>query len=82
MPSCQQKYGTTERVAGNSHEHQRKILGSGLNTTKLISRLMNYLEFHLAETARIHGVLMDIYGVGVGNHWKKVVSAKVKQQWS
>lgn len=42
-----------------------KLLGSPMNTTKLISRLSNYLEYHLAETARIHGVLMDIYGVGV-----------------
>ncbi|SFI06911.1 Hpr(Ser) kinase/phosphatase [Tindallia magadiensis] len=46
-------------------DHGRKILGSNLNTTKLISRLMNYLEFHLAETTQIHGVLMDVYGVGV-----------------
>lgn len=46
-------------------KQQRKVLGSGLNTTKLISRMMNYLEFHLAETSRIHGVLMDVYGVGV-----------------
>lgn len=42
-----------------------KLLGSPMNTTKLISRLSNYLEYHLAETARIHGVLMDVYGVGV-----------------
>jgi HPr kinase/phosphorylase len=42
-----------------------KILGSPMNTTKLISKLSNYLEYHLAETARIHGVLMDVYGVGV-----------------
>ncbi|MEN1759157.1 HPr(Ser) kinase/phosphatase [Anoxynatronum sibiricum] len=46
-------------------KHQVKLLGSPMNTTKLISRLINYLEFHLAETARVHGVLMDIYGVGV-----------------
>lgn len=45
--------------------HQVKLLVSPMNTTKLITRLSNYLDYHLAETAKIHGVLMDIYGVGV-----------------
>ena len=57
--------GLPKELLEIARKHQRKILGSDLNTTKLISRLMNYLEFHLAETTRIHGVLMDIYGVGV-----------------
>ncbi|RQD67373.1 MAG: HPr kinase/phosphorylase [Tindallia sp. MSAO_Bac2] len=57
--------GLPDELLEIARKHQRKILGSDLNTTKLISRLMNYLEFHLAETTRIHGVLMDIYGVGV-----------------
>lgn len=48
-----------------ARRHQVKLLGSSLNTTKLITRLSNYLDYHLAETARVHGVLMDIYGVGV-----------------
>ncbi len=57
--------GLPQGLLDIANKHQRKVLGSGLNTTKLISRMMNYLEFHLAETTRIHGVLMDIYGVGV-----------------
>ena len=48
-----------------ARRHGVKLMGSPMNTTKLISRLSNYLEYHLAETTRIHGVLMDIYGVGV-----------------
>lgn len=50
-------------VAAN--KHQRKILRSHMNTTKLISKLVNYLEDTLAPTVTMHGVLMDIYGVGV-----------------
>jgi HPr kinase/phosphorylase len=48
-----------------AEKHQRKILRSHLNTTKLTSKLINYLEDTLALTCTLHGVLMDIYGVGV-----------------
>jgi len=46
-------------------KYQRKILRSKRNTTKLISRLFNYLEHELAPTKTMHGVLMEINGVGV-----------------
>ncbi|MCC5912380.1 MAG: HPr kinase/phosphorylase [Clostridiaceae bacterium] len=48
-----------------ANKYQRKILRSNLNTTRLISKLINYLEDHLAPKTTLHGVLMDIYGVGV-----------------
>lgn len=38
---------------------------SNLKTTQLVSRLTNYLEIALAPTIAIHGVLVDVYGVGV-----------------
>ncbi|WBL14454.1 HPr(Ser) kinase/phosphatase [Sutcliffiella sp. NC1] len=41
------------------------LMRSSLKTTKLSSRLTNYLESKLAPTTAIHGVLVDIYGVGV-----------------
>ena len=41
------------------------ILRSGSKTTKLYSRLTSYLEAKLAPTTALHGVLVDIYGVGV-----------------
>ncbi|WP_026694481.1 HPr(Ser) kinase/phosphatase [Peribacillus kribbensis] len=41
------------------------VLRSGSKTTRLFSRLTNYLEFKLAPTTAVHGVLVDIYGVGV-----------------
>ncbi|SFB22044.1 MULTISPECIES: HPr(Ser) kinase/phosphatase [unclassified Bacillus (in: firmicutes)] len=34
-------------------------------TTKFSSRLTNYLEGKLAPTTAVHGVLVDIYGIGV-----------------
>ncbi|MCY7891864.1 HPr(Ser) kinase/phosphatase [Bacillus vallismortis] len=41
------------------------VLKSPLKTTRLSSRLTNFLESRLAPTTAIHGVLVDIYGVGV-----------------
>lgn len=41
------------------------VLRSPLKTTRLASRLTNFLESRLAPTTAVHGVLVDIYGVGV-----------------
>lgn len=34
-------------------------------TTRFISNLMNYLDDKLAPETRLHGVLVDIYGIGI-----------------
>lgn len=41
------------------------ILQSSRKTTLLLSRLTNYLEEKFAPRTSVHGVLVDIYGVGV-----------------
>lgn len=41
------------------------ILSSPLTTTRLSSQLTNFLESRLAPMTAIHGVLIDIYGIGV-----------------
>lgn len=41
------------------------VIRSHYKTTRLSSRVTNYLESQLAPTTAIHGVLVDIYGVGV-----------------
>lgn len=41
------------------------VLHSPRKTTRVISRLTNYLESKFAPFTAIHGVLVDIYGVGV-----------------
>nr|WP_279325949.1 HPr(Ser) kinase/phosphatase [Bacillus sp. FJAT-47783] len=48
-----------------SEEANVPVLRSPLKTTRLASRLTNFLESKLAPTTAIHGVLVDIYGVGV-----------------
>ncbi len=41
------------------------VMRSPMKTTRFSSHLTNYLESKLAPTTAIHGVLVDIYGVGV-----------------
>ena len=48
-----------------SEEKGVPVLRSPLKTTRLSSRLTNFLESQLAPTTAIHGVLVDVYGVGV-----------------
>ncbi|WP_274648526.1 HPr(Ser) kinase/phosphatase [Paenibacillus humicola] len=48
-----------------SNRKQIPVLRSHVATTILISRITNFLERRLAPSATIHGVLVDIYGVGM-----------------
>ena len=41
------------------------VLRSRLVTTKLISKLTIYLASKLAPETRLHGVLVDVYGIGI-----------------
>ena len=41
------------------------VLRSNRNTTRLINKLSDYLENRMAKYETMHGVLVDIYGVGV-----------------
>lgn len=41
------------------------VLRTSLSTTKFGSKVTNYLEKRLAPTTTLHGVLVDVYGVGV-----------------
>ncbi len=46
------------------NEYKIAVLKSDLRTTALSSKLYNYLQDHLAQRETIHGVLMDINGMG------------------
>lgn len=48
-----------------SNEHHVPVLVSNQTTTRFSSRLTNYLEGKLAPTTAMHGVLVDVYGIGV-----------------
>ncbi|NBD28343.1 HPr(Ser) kinase/phosphatase [Paenibacillus glycinis] len=48
-----------------SNVRQIPVLRSNAATTIFLSRITNFLERKLAPSATIHGVLVDVYGVGM-----------------
>lgn len=46
-------------------KYGRIILSTNMATTKFINRVSNYLSEELAPTQTVHGVLVDIYGIGI-----------------
>ena len=46
-------------------KYDRVVLSTTKNTTRLINTLSNYLDTKLAPHTTIHGVLVDLYGIGV-----------------
>ncbi|MFT8872299.1 MAG: HPr(Ser) kinase/phosphatase [Sporolactobacillus sp.] len=54
-----------EQFIVSSNKRHVPVLSSKLQTTRLISMITNYLESRLAPMTSVHGVLVDVYGVGV-----------------
>lgn len=54
-----------EEFITSSNKRDVPILQSKMKTTRLSSMLTNYLESRLAPMTAVHGVLVDVYGVGV-----------------
>ncbi|MFC5558672.1 HPr(Ser) kinase/phosphatase [Ureibacillus thermophilus] len=48
-----------------SNQNNVPVLVTSMKTTRFSSRLTNYLESKLAPSTAIHGVLVDVYGIGV-----------------
>lgn len=46
-------------------KHNVWVLKSGMITTRLISKIMSYIDRELAEETTVHGVLVNVYGVGI-----------------
>ena len=45
--------------------YDRTILRTDISTTKFVNRVINYLDYVLAPEMTIHGVLVEVYGMGV-----------------
>ena len=54
-----------EEIVDTAREFNIWLLRSNVQTTRLMKNLITYMEKELAETISIHGVLVDIYGVGI-----------------
>jgi HPr kinase/phosphorylase len=54
-----------EEILKVAHENRRWVLRTKLISTNFISKLTNYLDTRLAPETRLHGVLVDVYGIGI-----------------
>jgi HPr kinase/phosphorylase len=54
-----------EELIQVANERNIAVLRSSVNTTILLSRITNFLEKRLAPSTTIHGVLVDVYGIGM-----------------
>lgn len=53
-----------EELIAEAQKKQVPILRTDLATTRFGSRVTNYLEYVLAPSTTLHGVLVDVYGIG------------------
>jgi HPr kinase/phosphorylase len=58
-------YDVPSELVQAAQEKKVPILRTEMATTRFASKLTNYLEKLLAPTTTMHGVLVDIYGIGV-----------------
>ncbi|SKA72800.1 Hpr(Ser) kinase/phosphatase [Clostridium sp. USBA 49] len=49
----------------SAEENNRWVLRTNSITTRFISKMTNYLDDKLAPETRMHGVLVDVYGIGI-----------------
>lgn len=54
-----------DEVINYAKETNTWVLKSDITTTRLVNKLMNYLDRKLAPETRIHGVLLDVSGIGI-----------------
>ncbi|WP_455539602.1 HPr(Ser) kinase/phosphatase [Terrisporobacter sp.] len=54
-----------EDIIEKAKKYNRVVLSSKSNTTRFINRLSDYLDNRLAPHVTMHGVLVDVYGIGV-----------------
>lgn len=52
-------------IIEKAKKHERVVLSSKCSTTRFINKLSNYLNTKLAPHLTMHGVLVDVYGIGV-----------------
>ncbi|MCR1899138.1 HPr(Ser) kinase/phosphatase [Irregularibacter muris] len=46
-------------------KYDRTVLRTPLHTTKVMYNVINYLDEKLAPQVRLHGVLVEVYGIGI-----------------
>lgn len=55
----------SEKIVNLARFYDRTILRSEKSTTKIVNKVLNYLDYELAPKVTLHGVMIEVYGVGV-----------------
>ena len=55
----------SEDILEKAKKYKRAVLSSECSTTRFINKLSNYLDNKLAPHVTLHGVLVDVYGIGM-----------------
>lgn len=62
---CTHNINPCQEIINSAKKYNRVLLSSKENTTNFSNKLSIYLNEILAETITLHGVLVDVYGVGM-----------------
>ena len=54
-----------DELIENASKNNRWLIRTDMISTRFISKLTNYLADKLAPETRLHGVLVDVYGIGI-----------------
>jgi len=54
-----------KEVLEAAEKHNSWVLGTDMKATRFVGKLTNFLDIELAPETRIHGVLVDVYGIGI-----------------
>ena len=54
-----------EELIAASNEYDTPVLRSTQETTKLMGNITNYIQKEFAPTTSVHGVFIEVYGIGV-----------------
>ncbi|HAG43641.1 MAG TPA: HPr kinase/phosphorylase [Clostridium sp.] len=54
-----------KEVLEAAEKHNSWVLRTDMKATRFVSKLTNFLDIELAPETRIHGVLVDVYGIGI-----------------
>lgn len=52
-------------IIESAKKYNRALLRTATSTTKFINKIINYLDQMLAPRTTLHGVLVDVYGIGI-----------------
>ncbi len=54
-----------DEILESAEIYNRPVFRTPMHTTMIMNKIISYLDFRLAPVIRIHGVLVEVYGIGI-----------------